>query len=86
MDPHRITPLSILHPQALVKEARLLRIVEIFLELSLTPAELAICRRLGMPHRKVGSRVNLYNPLESLSWLMARHTSIDSSDTTQEVA
>jgi len=86
MDPHRLTLLSTLHPQALVKEGRLLRLIEIFLELRLTPNELATCRRLGLPHRKLGNRVSLYNPLESLSWLMARGKSLDSFDTTKEAA
>mgnify|MGYP001274468203 CR=1 FL=1 len=86
MHSNRLIILSSLDPQALVKEARLLRIIQICLGPNLTPAGLATCRRLGMPHRKLGEHAYRYNPLESLAWLEARHISSDPSTTMQEAA
>lgn len=86
MDFQQISSLSPFDPQALVKEARLLCIIQECLGLNLTPTGLAICRRLGMPHRKLGEHAYRYNPMESLAWLKARHIGSDPSATMQEVA
>ncbi len=68
-----LSPLLVPDSQELVKEPRLLKIIEDSLGLRLTPAGLGGFRSLGMPYKRIGKGPTLYRPNRCLAWLIARH-------------
>jgi|GEM_PF-2625671 len=80
------TPVPMPDPQELVREARLLRIIETTFGLYLSPLDLAYCRHLGMPYTRLGIRSFFYRPETCLAWLSARHITPNTSADSQEVA
>ena len=72
--------------QELVKEARLLQIIENSLGLRLSHIDLAYFRHIGMPYTRIGIRNFLYRPETCLMWLNVRHITPNIFTNFKEVA